>query len=180
MFELSLMLNTAGLYWFGVALVWFGLIREGSYELHVIVVKASLYVGNDPAKTKSQLLYTQVAQVLIFMSGVSTTRKRKVLSLEQKLEVCRQVESGESFRKIAKSFGVGLQTISDMTQTINASITNIHFKKLKTSDYSKDAEKLCVWIIGVPLYEEGRQEKVKSRSITNDKKMNIHMPSINV
>ncbi|KRZ40025.1 hypothetical protein T4C_4783, partial [Trichinella pseudospiralis] len=30
------------------------------------------------------------------------------------------------------------------------------------------------------LYEEGRQEKVKSRSITNDKKMNIHMPSINV
>ncbi|KRY65458.1 hypothetical protein T4B_2623 [Trichinella pseudospiralis] len=34
MFELSLMLNTAGLYWFGVALVWFGLIREGSYELH--------------------------------------------------------------------------------------------------------------------------------------------------
>ncbi|KRZ40024.1 hypothetical protein T4C_4783, partial [Trichinella pseudospiralis] len=29
-------------------------------------------------------------------------------------------------------------------------------------------------------YEEGRQEKVKSRSITNDKKMNIHMPSINV
>ncbi|KRY81644.1 hypothetical protein T4D_10272 [Trichinella pseudospiralis] len=81
-------------------------------------VRASLYVGNDPAKTKSQLLYTQVAQV-------------------QKLEVCRQVESGESFRKIAKSFGVG-------------------------------------------LYEEGRQEKVKSRSITNDKKMNIHMPSINV
>ncbi|KRZ77282.1 hypothetical protein T10_265 [Trichinella papuae] len=38
---------------------------------------------------------------------MSTTRKRKVLSLEQKLEVCRLVESGESFRKIAESFGVG-------------------------------------------------------------------------
>ncbi|KRZ40026.1 hypothetical protein T4C_4783 [Trichinella pseudospiralis] len=75
MFELSLMLNTAGLYWFGVALVWFGLIREGSYELHVFVI-------------------------------------------------------------------------------------------LEDFDGKQ--------------YEEGRQEKVKSRSITNDKKMNIHMPSINV
>ncbi|KRY12213.1 Jerky -like protein-like [Trichinella patagoniensis] len=37
---------------------------------------------------------------------MSTTRKRKVLSLEQKLEVCRLVEKGESFRKIAESFGV--------------------------------------------------------------------------
>ncbi|KRZ02254.1 Jerky -like protein-like [Trichinella zimbabwensis] len=33
---------------------------------------------------------------------------------EQKLEVCRLVESGESFRKIAESFGVGLSTISDI------------------------------------------------------------------
>ncbi|KRZ40029.1 hypothetical protein T4C_4783, partial [Trichinella pseudospiralis] len=44
------------------------------------------------------------------------------LSLEQKLEVCRQVESGESFRKIAKSFGVGLQTISDMTQNMKKDV----------------------------------------------------------
>ncbi|KRZ40027.1 hypothetical protein T4C_4783 [Trichinella pseudospiralis] len=110
MFELSLMLNTAGLYWFGVALVWFGLIREGSYELHVIVVKASLYVGNDPAKTKSQLLYTQVAQVVNRLKAASRSGK----------------------------------------------------------------------LLRVLVYEEGRQEKVKSRSITNDKKMNIHMPSINV
>ncbi|KRX15992.1 Jerky -like protein-like [Trichinella nelsoni] len=48
------------------------------------------------------------------MSGLSTTRKRKVLSLEQKLEVCRLVERGESLRKIAESFGVGLFTVSDI------------------------------------------------------------------
>ncbi|KRX89421.1 hypothetical protein T4E_5322 [Trichinella pseudospiralis] len=108
MFELSLMLNTAGLYWFGVALVWFGLIREGSYELHVIVVKASLYVGNDPAKTKSQLLYTQVAQVIWFAQ----------------------------FEKYAFN-----------EESIIYYISEFNFK-----------------------YEEGRQEKVKSRSITNDKK----------
>ncbi|KRY48390.1 Jerky protein [Trichinella britovi] len=45
---------------------------------------------------------------------MSTTRKRKVLSLEQKLEVCRLVENGESFRKIAESCGVGLSTVSDI------------------------------------------------------------------
>ncbi|KRY27146.1 tigger transposable element-derived protein 2 [Trichinella spiralis] len=45
---------------------------------------------------------------------MSTTRKRKVLSSEQKLEVCRLVENGESFRKIAESFGVGLSTVSDI------------------------------------------------------------------
>ncbi|KRX71122.1 Jerky -like protein-like [Trichinella sp. T6] len=48
------------------------------------------------------------------MSAMSASRKRKVLSLEQKLEVCRLVESGESLRKIAESFAVGLSTVSDI------------------------------------------------------------------
>ncbi|KRZ63089.1 Tigger transposable element-derived protein 2 [Trichinella nativa] len=43
-----------------------------------------------------------------------TTRKRKVLSLEQKLELCRLVKTGESLRKIAENFGVGLSTVSDI------------------------------------------------------------------
>ncbi|KRY49856.1 hypothetical protein T03_11137 [Trichinella britovi] len=38
-----------------------------------------------------------------------TTRKRKFLSLEQKLDVCRLVERGESLKKI----DVGLSTVSD-------------------------------------------------------------------
>ncbi|KRY32488.1 hypothetical protein T01_15629 [Trichinella spiralis] len=46
------------------------------------------------------------------MSGMSTTIKRKVLSLEQKLEVCRLVENSESLRKITESFGVS--TVSDI------------------------------------------------------------------
>ncbi|KRY75156.1 Tigger transposable element-derived protein 7 [Trichinella pseudospiralis] len=40
--------------------------------------------------------------------------KEKALNLEQKLEVCRLVESGESFRRIAESFGDCLFTISDI------------------------------------------------------------------
>ncbi|KRX83598.1 hypothetical protein T06_6846 [Trichinella sp. T6] len=43
-----------------------------------------------------------------------TTRKRKVLSLEQKLELCRLVKTGVSLRKIAENFGVGLSTVSDI------------------------------------------------------------------
>ncbi|KRY85246.1 hypothetical protein T4D_14928 [Trichinella pseudospiralis] len=35
------------------------------------------------------------------MPGMSSTRNGKFLSLEQKLEVCKLVESSESFRKIA-------------------------------------------------------------------------------
>ncbi|KRY41845.1 jerky protein [Trichinella spiralis] len=48
------------------------------------------------------------------MSGMSTTRKRKVLSLKQKTEVCILLERGELLRKIAESFGVGLFTVSDI------------------------------------------------------------------
>ncbi|KRZ31085.1 hypothetical protein T4B_13457 [Trichinella pseudospiralis] len=40
--------------------------------------------------------------------------KEKALNLEQKLEVCRLVESGESSRRIAESFGECLFTISDI------------------------------------------------------------------
>ncbi|KRZ03823.1 hypothetical protein T11_7613 [Trichinella zimbabwensis] len=44
----------------------------------------------------------------------TTTRNGKFLSLEQKLEVCKRVDSGESFRKIAGNFSVGMSTISDI------------------------------------------------------------------
>ncbi|KRX75409.1 Jerky protein [Trichinella nativa] len=45
------------------------------------------------------------------MSGRPTTRKRKILSLEQRLDVCRLVERGEWLRKIAESFRMGLSTV---------------------------------------------------------------------
>ncbi|KRZ72413.1 hypothetical protein T10_7952 [Trichinella papuae] len=49
------------------------------------------------------------------MPGMSTTtRNGKFLSLEQKLEVRKRVDSGESFRKIAGNFSVGMSTISDI------------------------------------------------------------------
>ncbi|KRY93722.1 Jerky -like protein-like [Trichinella pseudospiralis] len=50
----------------------------------------------------------------IFMPRMSTTRNGKVLSLEEKLEVIKRMDSGDSFRKIAGNFGVGLSTISDI------------------------------------------------------------------
>ncbi|KRX34890.1 Jerky protein [Trichinella murrelli] len=43
-----------------------------------------------------------------------SSKKRKVLSLEQKLEVCKRVDSSDSFEKIAENFGVNLSTISDI------------------------------------------------------------------
>ncbi|KRY80398.1 hypothetical protein T4D_17157 [Trichinella pseudospiralis] len=56
--------------------------------------------------------------------------KEKALNLEQKLEVCRLVESGESSRRIAESFGECLFTISDIyrsrRQLINLVIISYH------------------------------------------------------
>ncbi|KRZ65906.1 Tigger transposable element-derived protein 2 [Trichinella papuae] len=48
------------------------------------------------------------------MPGMSTPKNGKFLSLEHKLEVCKRVDSGESFRKIAGNFSVGMPTISDI------------------------------------------------------------------
>ncbi|KRY83591.1 hypothetical protein T4D_12537 [Trichinella pseudospiralis] len=51
------------------------------------------------------------------MSGMSTTEKGKVLSFEQKLEVYQQLNSGESFRKIAENFGMDVSTITDICRS---------------------------------------------------------------
>ncbi|KRZ88822.1 Jerky protein [Trichinella sp. T8] len=45
---------------------------------------------------------------------MSVSREGKILSLEQKIEMCKLVERGESFRKIAESLGVDLSTVSDI------------------------------------------------------------------
>ncbi|KRY31075.1 Jerky protein [Trichinella spiralis] len=45
---------------------------------------------------------------------MSISREGKILSLEQKIEMCKLVERGESFRKIAESLGVDLSTVSDI------------------------------------------------------------------
>ncbi|KRY31805.1 Jerky protein [Trichinella spiralis] len=46
-----------------------------------------------------------------------TIRKRKVLSLKQKLEVCKRVDSGVSFRKIAEDFDVGMSIIPNICRS---------------------------------------------------------------
>ena len=41
-------------------------------------------------------------------------RKRKVLSIEQKLEICELVKKGTSYDEIMKTYGIGKSTISDI------------------------------------------------------------------
>lgn len=45
---------------------------------------------------------------------MSETRKRKVLSLEQKLEVIKKVDKNESVKKVALEYDVGVQTVRDI------------------------------------------------------------------
>ena len=41
-------------------------------------------------------------------------RKRKVLSIEQKLEICELAKKGTSYDEIMKTYGIGKSTISDI------------------------------------------------------------------
>ncbi|KRZ01617.1 Deoxyribonuclease-2-alpha, partial [Trichinella zimbabwensis] len=61
-------------------------------------------------------IYHDFLSLLIYVAypGMSTTRKRKVLSLKQKLEVCKRDDSGVLFGKIAENFGLRLSTIQDI------------------------------------------------------------------
>ena len=45
-------------------------------------------------------------------SSASRDRKRKILTLEQRLEVIKQLDSGKSCRKVAEDFGCGKTQIA--------------------------------------------------------------------
>ncbi|KRY29051.1 hypothetical protein T01_12247 [Trichinella spiralis] len=72
------------------------------------------------------------------MSDMSNSGTGKVLSLEQKLEVCQQVGSGESFRKNAENFGLGVSTITDIYQSRRYR-SNFNFEKIDGKSVKKRA-----------------------------------------
>ena len=47
----------------------------------------------------------------------STKRKRKVVSIEKKLEICRGHEMGQSYTSLSKEYGLGKSTIHDIVQS---------------------------------------------------------------
>ncbi|KAL1233398.1 Tigger transposable element-derived protein [Trichinella pseudospiralis] len=65
---------------------------------------------------------------------MSTTEKGKVLSFEQKLEVYQQLNSGESFRKIAENFGMDVSTITDICR----SRRHLTLEMSRNSELSRD------------------------------------------
>jgi transposase-like protein len=48
---------------------------------------------------------------------MSATRKRVVITIEQKLEAVRRIKSGESLRNVAADFGVCMSTVSDWVKS---------------------------------------------------------------
>ncbi|KRY38986.1 Jerky -like protein-like [Trichinella spiralis] len=100
---------------------------------------------------------------------MSTTRKRKVLSSEQKLEVCRLVERGESLRKIAESFGVGLFTVSDIYRSrrqltdfvshMDTSSSCSSRKLMKKTSNSALDSAIYMWFLQKRALDEPIQEK---------------------
>ncbi|KRY30217.1 Jerky -like protein-like [Trichinella spiralis] len=83
--------------------------------------------------------------------------KRKVLSLEQKLEVCELVERDESLRKSANSFGVGLSIVpdiycsrhqlTDFVLHVDTSSSCSSRKSMKTSISRAFDSAICLWFL---------------------------------
>ena len=58
------------------------------------------------------------------MPEVVEKRKRVVLTLKQKVDICRQLERGESRQQLMVEYGVGSSTIYDIkSQTKSRGIT---------------------------------------------------------
>ena len=47
----------------------------------------------------------------------STKLKRKVVSIEKKLEICSRHEMGQSYTSLSKEYGLGKLTIHDIVQS---------------------------------------------------------------
>ena len=52
------------------------------------------------------------------VAGISSTkRKRKVVSIEKKLEICCRHEMGQSYTSLSKEYGLGKSPIHDIVQS---------------------------------------------------------------
>ena len=71
-------------------------------------------------------------------SSQKEIRKRKVLAIEQKLDICELVKKGTSYDKIMKTYGIGKSTILDIKKKEQ------EFKQfvLKKTTRHKNAEKV--------------------------------------
>ncbi|GBM66849.1 Jerky -like [Araneus ventricosus] len=87
------------------------------------------------------------------MSGVK--RKRNVLNVEQKLEILQNLDNGESARKLAKDYQIGVQTVRDIKNNKEKLITFTRDcddksvlskrKSLKTTTYKDLYSALLQW-----------------------------------
>ena len=94
------------------------------------------------------------------------TRKRKVLSIEQKLEICRRLRSGASVTALSKEMDVGKSTICDMKRNeekltsfaakMDSTEGSLKRKTMKLASDTKLDDALYLWFAqkrsqGVPI-----------------------------
>lgn len=101
---------------------------------------------------------------------MSNKRKRVVLSIKDKLEAVRRVESGAILRNVASDYGVGVSTVSDWvkckSKLLEHSCKIPNRKTMKEAQFEKLNEAVFFWFTqqrakGMPLSGPIIQEKAK-------------------
>ncbi|XP_071043106.1 jerky protein homolog-like [Parasteatoda tepidariorum] len=84
---------------------------------------------------------------------MSSNKKKRVVSIETKLEAIQRLDKGESIKKVARDLGVGAVTVGDWKRKRNeieiwsAEKANCSLRKtMKKCEFEKTSESLFLWI----------------------------------
>ena len=83
----------------------------------------------------------------------SKKRKRKVVSIEKKLEICRRHKMGQPYSSLSKEYGLGKSTIHDIVQSEDRlteyllEIQHASGPKRRRSKYDELDKALHLWFI---------------------------------
>lgn len=104
-------------------------------------------------------------------------RKRKVVTIAQKLEAIKRLDQGNLLKNVASDYGVGVSTVAEWRQKRNKleqwssvlASPNVKRKSMKSGEYNKIDEALYLWFTqqrdkGTPLSGPILQEKAISIS----------------
>jgi hypothetical protein len=97
----------------------------------------------------------------------SKKRKRVVVSMQQKYDAIKRLDSGESVKKIANEYRVGSTTVKDCKKWCSVLAAPSPTRKMKSSEHQKIDNALYLWFTqqrerGIPLSEPILQAKAIS------------------
>ena len=90
------------------------------------------------------------------LSSLPAAKKRKVLSVEDKLEVLKLIDNGTSYSTITRKYGIGKSTVGDIKKnrikleqfkkkTVEMGMKTVNIKAMKFGEHKELDESLYNW-----------------------------------